>query len=318
MRLITLKSRVSTLSMILGTLTVMSISTQKTDAAITWSKTECKVRCNKYMAGNMKKNLNECARNCDNGDIKDILIKNCAVLEDKQKLNDALSKQKLGYEGEKQANQKKIDQFKNASDYRGKKLTKEYNNTDKLLDIKIKAVEDQMKQCPVAMDVATPAITAPAGAPAVPPVPTPMFRPEPASSPADVNAAPSSVPPAPPPPPPPPPASAKAAVPATAPSPANKTQPADLLADIRKGRELKKIETDFKATTSPVAENAGGAPDTSSPTRRLGALPTPSANGTPKPATNTDQGSSINVIQKAALAMKAKREAAAAAAANGN
>lgn len=307
------KNRISILSLIMGTLTIMSLGTQNTAA---WSPAECKVRCNKYVVGNKTKTLNECARNCDNAIIKDVLLANCDKLVDKKKLNDDLSKQKLGYEEEKKANQSKIDQFKNASDYRGKKLTKEYTSKDKLLDTKIKAVADQMKKCPVAMDVATPAITASAGAPAVPPVPTPMFRPEPASSPADVNAAPSSVPPAPP--PPPPPASAKAAVPATAPSPANKTQPADLLADIRKGRELKKIETDVKATTSPVAANAGGAPDTSSPTRRLGALPTPSANGTPKPTTNTDQGSSINEIQKAALAMKAKREAAAAAAANGN
>jgi len=73
------KKRITFLSMALGSLIITSLSSGNAEAG--WSGARCKVQCTK---NSVKKDarLNDCATNCDNTDIMDILLPNAARLNE--------------------------------------------------------------------------------------------------------------------------------------------------------------------------------------------------------------------------------------------
>lgn len=149
---VTLRNRLSIVSLILGTLTLTSLSTQKAEAA--WNAATCKVKCNKTVLANrsskdFSKNVNDCAANCDNTKIKDSLIAFCKNLNptNKGSFQKTLQDEKMGYENANLENQENIKRFEKATDSRGKKYLKDYQNKSKALMDKANAVEKQMQNC---------------------------------------------------------------------------------------------------------------------------------------------------------------------------
>lgn len=152
MEKVTLRNRLSMVSLILGTLTLTSLSTQKAEAA--WNTASCKVKCNKSVLANrsskdFSKNVNDCAANCDNTKIKDSLIAFCKNLNPTNKGNfqKILQDEKMGYEKANLENQENIKRFEKATDSRGKKYLKDYQNKSKALMDKANAVQEQMQNC---------------------------------------------------------------------------------------------------------------------------------------------------------------------------
>jgi len=77
------KKKVSFLSIALGSLVVTGLSTGSAEAS--WGAPRCKTQCSKIVVGKDEKKVNDCATNCKNIDIMDVLRPNAAKLNETNK-----------------------------------------------------------------------------------------------------------------------------------------------------------------------------------------------------------------------------------------